>query len=141
VVTIVGLVGNVLLLLIFVRPHLIRHRSVLHIYLKVRSACILTDCRPSPPLTCSGSRTTWCTPTVSARASAIHHGRCTSTPRYSLHAHNKLQCSAGGFHGSGAVPAFHLRPPHAALHPVRPAGDPLNCRAFSIYPKVLCWAW
>ena len=35
VITVAGIVGNVILLVIFMRPHLIRHRSILHTYLKV----------------------------------------------------------------------------------------------------------
>ena len=35
VITVAGMVGNVILLVIFMRPHLIRHRSILHTYLKV----------------------------------------------------------------------------------------------------------
>ena len=37
VITLAGIVGNSILLVIFMRPHLIRHRSILHTYLKVRS--------------------------------------------------------------------------------------------------------
>ena len=35
VITLAGIVGNSILLVIFMRPHLIRHRSILHTYLKV----------------------------------------------------------------------------------------------------------
>ena len=35
VITLAGIVGNAILLVIFMRPHLIRHRSILHTYLKV----------------------------------------------------------------------------------------------------------
>ena len=37
VITLAGIVGNSILLVIFMRPHLIRHRSILHTYLKVGS--------------------------------------------------------------------------------------------------------